>query len=124
MATFESVVNDLVAEFDVTQAKAVEVVNDRLQDMITRSTALRAIKSLGTTVAGQASYVLDPTVAKVLKVYITNGTETTLYDGTATVEDFVDMTAGDVDTGTEHFYVVEPDSDSSITTENLRLYPA
>jgi hypothetical protein len=121
--TFETIVDDLVALFDVTQAKAVAVVNDRLQDMVARSTALRALKSLGTTVAGQASYSLDATVVQVHKVYIVNGTETTLYEGSATLEDFIDLTAAAADT-CGNWYVTEPDTDSSALTENLRLYPA
>jgi hypothetical protein len=123
MATVESIVDDLRAEFDVTQAKALAVLNDRLQDLVTRSTALRAVKSLGTTVAAQTSYALDATIVKVLKVWIVNGTETATYEGTSTLEDFVDLTADDVQTD-GRWYTVEPDSDSSMLTENLRLYPA
>lgn len=121
--TFESIVDDLVSLFDVTQARAVAVLNDRLQDMVARSTALRAIKSLGTTVVDQASYTLDPTVVKVLKVYTVDGTDTTTYEGSSTLEDFIDLTADNAET-CGNLYVTEPDADSSVTTENLRLYPA
>jgi hypothetical protein len=62
-------------------------------------------------------------VVQVHKVYIVNGTETTLYEGSATLEDFIDLTAAAADT-CGNWYVTEPDTDSSATTENLRLYPA
>lgn len=121
--TFESIVDDLVALFDVTQAKAVAVLNDRLQDMVARSTALRAVTVIDTTVADQTSYALDPTIVKVFKVWTDDGTTTTTYEGSSTLEDFIDLTAAQATT-CGNLYVTEADSDSSVTTDNLRLYPA
>lgn len=126
MATFESLADDLVALFDVSQAKAVAVLNDRLQDFVTRSTALRAIVSLGTTTSGTATYALAANVVKVFKVKITYAAGQRNYEGSETVEALWDLDAGAAevtDTDSAYWFVVEPDTDALATTDSLRLYP-
>jgi hypothetical protein len=124
--TFEQVVDVLRAQFDVTQTKAVDTVNDRLQDFVTRSTALRAIVSLGTTTSGTAAYALAANVAKVFKVKVTYAAGQVNYEGSETLEDLWDLDAGTsqvTDSETAYWFVIEPDSDALVTTDNLRLYP-
>jgi hypothetical protein len=124
--TFETIVDDLVALFDVTPTKAVAVVNDRLQDFVTRSTALRAQSTLGTTTSGTASYTLAANIVKVFKVKVDYDAGQINYEGSETLEDMWDLDAGTsevTDTTTAYWYVVEPDTDALATTDSLRLYP-
>jgi hypothetical protein len=122
--TFEQLVDRLLSLFDAGQARAVDVVNERLARMVTEAEYLRKIMSLGTTVAGQASYPLDSTVTKILQVRIDFTDGTVLYDGTETLEDLWRVDAGAADAGPGTFVVIEPDSDGSGNTDNFRLYPA
>jgi hypothetical protein len=124
--TFDDVVDSLTSLFDVTTTKAAAVTNDRLQDMVTRSTALRAITSLGTTVNGTTSYALAANVAKIFKAWVAYTAGTAVYEGTETIEDLVDLDAGladVVDTDTAYWVVIAPDADALATTDNFRLYP-
>jgi hypothetical protein len=124
--TFESIVDDLVALFDVTTTKASAVVNDRLQDFATRSTALRAITSLGTTTSGTSSYALAANVVKVFKIKVAYTSGTINYEGTETIEALWDIDAGTAtvsDSDSSYWFVLEPDSDVDATTDKLRLYP-
>jgi hypothetical protein len=120
--TFEGLVDRLTSLFDVTQARAVDVVNERLSDMVTRSGALRAVVSLGTTVNGTASYTLAPNVVKILRAEVQFVSGTVEYLGVATLEDFWDVAAGrgEFNGGV---IAIEADSDSSATTDNFRLHP-
>src|SRR5689334_14387206 len=123
---FEALVDRLVALYDVGQARAVDVANERLERMVTESKFLRAVKSLGTTVVNQTSYALDPTVVQVLKVRVDFTAGTIIYEGSETLEDLWDVDAGNAidPTGQAAWFVIEPDADSLGTTDNLRLYPA
>lgn len=121
--TFEALCDKIVAGFDVTQQQAVDAANERLSTMVTKAESLRAIISLGTTVASQQSYSLASNVVKVFKVWIdfTAGTQT--YDGAATIEEFIDL-AANLATTNGNWYVTEPDADADMNTENLRIWPA
>jgi hypothetical protein len=67
---FDELVTRLTGLYDVTTTRAAEVANERLQRMVAEAKSLRAIKSLGSTVAAQTSYTLDPTVVHVYKVKV------------------------------------------------------
>jgi hypothetical protein len=117
--TFEGLVDRLQALFDVGQTRCVDVANERLGEMVTSSAALRAIiTSIGPTVANQASYTLAANVANVLKCTINS----VPFEGVASIEDLWDVVNGDADI-TGQVYVVEPDSDASMTTDSIRFYP-
>lgn len=121
---FEDIVDRLTALFDVTQARAVAVANDRLQDFVARSTSLRAIKSLGTTTSGTTSYALDPTIVKILEAKVAYTAGTVIYEATETIEDLWGLDAGTAQAQSDAAWVVlEPDADSTATTDNFRLYP-
>jgi hypothetical protein len=121
--TFEGLVDRLQALFDVGQQRCVDVANERLGRLVADSTGVRAIVSLGTTSANVASYTLAANVVKVLKVQIVFSAGTAIYEGTATLEEFWELTAGNAYSD-GYFYAVEPDADTDATTDNLRLYPA
>lgn len=117
--TFEALVDRLTSLFDATQTRAVDVVNERLNRMVSESESLQAIVSLGTTTAGTASYSLPSNVVNVIRVLI--GTQP--YEGAATLEEFQDIDAGVADTD-GYFYAILPDADSDENTASLRFYPA
>lgn len=117
--TFEGLVDRLMSLFDVGQTRAVDVANERLGRMVAESTALRAVVSLGTTTANVASYTLASNVVKVLKVTI----GTSVYEGSATIEEFFDIAAGNATTD-GYFYAILPDSDADMNTESIQFYPA
>lgn len=121
--TFEALVDRLTSGFDVTQPRAVDVANERLADMVTRSTALRAVISLGTTVANQASYALAANVAKILEITVPYTAGSAIYYGVATLEDLWAVAAGTSEI-TGNVVAIEADSDATMTTDNFRLYPA
>lgn len=122
---FEAMVDRLQTEFDVSQQRAVDVVNERLQILVERTGAIRAIKSLGTTVASQTSYALDSTVLRVLSVKATYSTGTTIYQGSEGIQAMWDADAALVtgSGGTDAFYALDYDTDSDSNTVNLRLWP-
>lgn len=120
--TFEGLIDRLTSLFDVTQARAVDVANERLSDMVARSTALRAVVSLGTTTSGQASYALASNVVKILRAEVQYAAGTTEFEGVATLEDFWDVAAQRSEF-TGPVIAIQPDSDASMTTDNFILYP-
>jgi hypothetical protein len=126
--TFDDLVTRLMALYDVTQARAVDVANERLNRMVAEAKSLRAIKSLGTTVADTASYALDATVVQVFKVKVAYTAGQINYEGTETIEDLWDLDAGTAEVSPSsddaYWFTIEADSDSLQTTDNLRLYPA
>ena len=121
--TFEGLVDRLTSLFDVTQSRAVDVANERLSELVARSGALRAVVSLGTTVSGQASYTLAANVVKILKVEVAYTAGTVEYAGVSTLEDLWDIAAGRAEVR-EPVVAIEADADSSMTTDNFRVYPA
>lgn len=122
--TFEALVDRMVAAFDVTQAQAVAIANERLTRMVVESTAIRAIISLGTTTSGTTSYALAANVAKVLKVQVAYTAGTAIYEGTETIEAMWDLDAGIASAPPDgYWFVIEPDTDTDATTDKLRLYP-
>lgn len=120
--TFEALVDRLTAAFDVTQTHAVDVVNERLGDMVAKSTALRAVVTLGTTVANQSSYALAANVVKILQAKATYTSGTVIYEGVSTLEDLWGVDALDT-TIDGNVIAIEADSDSLATTDNFRIYP-
>lgn len=122
MATFDDVVDELVALFDVTTDRAAKVANDRLQDMVTRSTALRSIRTLATTVSGTPRYSLPATVVKVYRAEVQYTEGTVEYEGLANITDLWDVAAGRSEI-CGAVLAIEPDSDSSATSDNFVLYP-
>lgn len=122
--TFEALVDRLVAQFDVTQAQAVAIANERLSQMAVESTAIRAIISLGTTTSGTSSYTLASNVAKILKAQVPYTAGTTVYEGSETLENLWDVDAGLAEAPDDAAWVViEPDTDTDATTDKFRLYP-
>jgi hypothetical protein len=125
--TFDDLVTRLVSLYDVTTTRAAEVANERLQRMLAEAKSLRAIKTIGTTVANQSSYALDATVVQVYKVKIPYATGTINYEGTESLEDLWDVDSGisePTNPDTAYWFAIEADSDSSQTTDNIRIYPA
>lgn len=120
--TFEALVDRLTALFDVTQAHAVDVANERLADLATKSTAIRAVISLGTTTSGTSSYTLASNVVKIIQAKATYSAGTVIYDGVVSIEDLWDTDVGDT-TISGNVIAIEPDSDTSATTDNFRIYP-
>lgn len=124
--TFEGLVDRLVSLYDVSQTRAVDVANERLQRMATESKGIRSVKSLGTTTAGTSSYALDSTVIQVFKVKVAYSAGTINYEGVVSLEDLWDLdneTAEVADTDSAYWFAIEADTDSSQATDNLRLYP-
>lgn len=117
--TFEDLVTRIVGLYDVTQAHAVDVTNERLNRMVSEAESLQAVLTLSTTVANQTSYSLAANIVNILRVKV--GTQT--YDGSESLESFWDIDNGDAAT-CGFFYALEPDTDSDMNTSNLRLYPA
>lgn len=120
--TFEGLVDRLLTIFDVGQQRAVDVANERLGRMVAESAALRSLANLGTTVAATATYALPANVVQVMRVEIAFAAGTVIYEGTATVDEFWDLAVGNA-YSCGSIYCVEPDADSDMTTDNLRLYP-
>lgn len=123
--TFDDLVDRLTSLYDVTETRAAEVANQRLQRMIAKSKALRAIKSLGTTVADQASYSLSATVVQILNAKATYSDGQVNYTGDVTIDDLWNVDAGRGELDPCGAYIaVEYDDDSDINTSNFRIYPA
>jgi hypothetical protein len=113
--TFDDLVTRLVSLYDVTTTRAAEVANERLQRMLAEAKSLRAIKTIGTTVANQSSYALDATVVQVYKVKIPYTTGTINYEGTESLEDLWDVDSGisePTNPDTAYWFAIEADSDS------------
>jgi hypothetical protein len=113
--TFDQLVDRLVSLYDVGQSRAVDVANERLQRMVSESKSLRAIKSLGTTVASQTSYALDPTIVQVFKVKVAYTAGQINYEGMIAIEDLWDVDSGDAevnDPDNAYWFAIEADSDS------------
>ena len=123
---FDGLVTRLQSLFDVGQTRAVDVANERLAEMVTRSTALRSVRSLGSTVAGQASYTLNENIVKILQIEVAYTAGTKAYNGVATLEDLwaVARHEAEVDPDFDGVVAIEADSDSTMTTDNFRMYPA
>lgn len=68
--TLEQLVDRLVAQFGVTQATVLAVVNERQRDMAIRSRWLLSKKSLGTTTADTATYALPSGVSSVTDIVV------------------------------------------------------
>lgn len=121
--TADELVDRLTSLYDVGETRALAVLNERLGDMVARSTALRAVVTLGTTVADQASYALAANVVQILKAEAQYTDGTVEYEGNVTLQDLWDVAAGDsVITGA--VIAIEADGDSTMTTDNFRVYPA
>jgi hypothetical protein len=124
---FDELVTRLTGLYDVTTTRAAEVANERLQRMVAEAKSLRAIKSLGSTVAAQTSYTLDPTVVHVYKVKVAYTAGQINYEGTESIDALWDIDAGVAeasDPDSAYWFAIEADSDSLQTTDNLRLFPA
>lgn len=123
--TFESLVDRLVSLFDVSQTRAVDVANERLQRMCAAAENIKALRTnLGPTVANQASYALAVDIVQVYRVRVAYTSGTVTFAGSGSLDDIWDLEDGNarVEDGT-NFYVIEPDADGTGTTGNLRLYP-
>lgn len=138
--TFEQLVDRLTSQFDVSQPDAVAVANERLARMVTEAKSLRAIISLGVTTAGQARYSLASNIAKVYKVVLTDddtfpddnvlpaddavpGENANVYEGEVSIEDMWNASVG-LATIVGNVFTIEPNADSDMNTEAIRLYPA
>ena len=94
---FDEMVTRLTSQFDVTSAQAVAFVNERLARLVAESEFLMVTKSLGTTVADQANYVLAADLVDLSAVKIVNGDDTWLYYGTS-LDDLWRQDAGEGET--------------------------
>lgn len=122
--TFEGLVDRLVSLYDVAQTRAVDVANERLQRMASAAKSIRVLRTtLGPTVANQAAYALAVDTVQVFRVRVAYASGTVDFTGTETLEAIWDVLAGNASDGCGNYYVIEPDSDSSGATQNLRLYP-
>jgi hypothetical protein len=126
--TFESLVDKLTSQFEVTQPQAVAFVNERLARMVVESEFLVVSKSLGTTTADVSNYVLDTgitddlTLVDLSLVKITDSAgDTTLYTGIS-IEDLwkVDAGQGEI-VGDGGVWAIDYQADGDL---ELRLEPA
>ena len=128
--TFESLVDKVTSQFEVTQAQAVAFANERLDRMLAESEYLLVAKSLGTTTADTETYVLDTGITddqtlvdlSIVKIEDSSG-DVTLYKGVG-IEDLWHVDAGlaevTVESG-EGVFAIQPQSDGDL---ELRLSPA
>ena len=117
---FDSAVDRLTAQFDVSTTDAAGFLNDRLATMLARSEYSMVKKSLGTTVADQSNYQLDPSLVDLSRVRIDNDGDVTLYDG-ASLERLWDVDADDGVSVDGHVFALDYQADGD---PELRLYPA
>lgn len=140
--TFEQLVDRLTGQFDVSQADAVAVVNERLARMVTEAKSLRAVIAIGTTTATTSRYALPANVAQVYKLVLTDGdtfpeddtlplddtvpgSNANVYEGEVTIEDLWNVSVGTATIGWDHnVFAIEPNADEDMNTESVRLYPA
>lgn len=121
--TFEGLVDRLVSLFDVSQARAVDVANERMQRMAAGAKSIRALRTnLGPTVANQATYALATDIVQVYKVRVAYASGTVTFEGTESLDAIWDLQDGNA-TGTGNWFVVQSDADASEATDNLLLYP-
>lgn len=121
--TFESLVDELRTQFDASQARAVEVVNHRLDELLIRAEALDYVKSLGTTTSGTDTYTLTASVSKLKQIRADYTAGTVLYEGTS-LRTLWDLDVENLVAATDDYYfAVVPDTDDDATTASLRLYP-
>lgn len=119
---FDALVDRLQSLFDVGQTRATDVANERLSSMLGSSKSLRGLVTLGTTVSGTATYALPSTVVEVYRVSVAYTSGTVWFEGTESLDALLDLTAGNA-YGCGNWYAVQPDTDSSMNTENLYLSP-
>lgn len=125
--TFEQLVDRLVSLHDASQARAVEVANERIARMAEESKAVRATVNLGTTVVDQTGYAVTDEIAQVFRIKAAYAAGTVLYEGTESRDALEDLQLGLATVtgcGEGHWYVFDPDSDESAATSNLFLWPA
>lgn len=124
---FDSLVTRLTSLYDVTTQHAADVANERLQRLVAEAKSLRAIKTIGTTVDGTASYTLDPTVVKIIEAKVTYTDGQVNYKGEVNISTLWDLDSGEAvvnnPDGYQYWVAIEPDADSSQTTDGFRLYP-
>lgn len=121
--TFETMVDELRTQFDVTQARAVEVVNHRLDEMLSRSEAMEYYKTLGNTTSGTSTYTLTASVQKLHQIVAAYTAGTVLYEG-APYRLLLDIDVGNVFvTGSDSFFAIVHNTDDDATTASFRLYP-
>lgn len=125
---FDGLCTRLTGLYDVTTTHAAEVANERLKRMVAEAKSLRAIKEIGTTVADQASYSLDPTVVQIIEAKVVYADGQVNYKGEVNISTLWDIDSGEAQVtnsdGYPYWVAIEPDSDSSMTTASFRLYPA
>ena len=121
--TFEGLVDELRTQFDVTQTRAVEVVNHRLQEILARAEALEYRKSLGTTTSGTSTYTLAASIISLGRVRADYSTGTVLYEAIDSRQlDEVDAGLRTLDPDVTVFALLH-DTDDDATTASLRIYP-
>lgn len=124
--TFDDLVDRLVSLYDVTTTRAAAVANERLNRMVTEAKYIRAVKSLGTTTSGTASYSLDASIVGILKAKAVYTAGQVNYEGTESLEDLWDIDAGTatvVSDTNAYWIAIQPDSDSDGTTNSFLLSP-
>lgn len=125
--TADELVDRLTSLYDVTSTHAAAVMNERLQRLVTQAESLRAIKTLGTTVDGTASYTLDPTVVKIIEAKVVYSDGQVNYKGEINISTMWDLDSGEAvvnnPEGYQYWVAVEPDADSDQNTDSFRLWP-
>lgn len=124
--TADDLVDRLVALYDVGTTRATDVLNERLSAMLGQARSLRKLVTIGTTVADQHTYALSADIVEVRRVTVEFTAGTATYKGTESIDALTDLVNGDaVDpTGCGKYYAVQADTDGTMTTANLYLYPA
>jgi hypothetical protein len=123
---FDALCDRLISLYDVGQTRAVDVANERLALMLGQAKSLRKLVTIGTTVADQHTYALDASIVEVRRVTVAFTAGTVTYTGTESIDALLDLASGDaVDpSGCGKWYAVQADTDGTMTTDNLYLYPA
>jgi hypothetical protein len=139
---FDQLVDRLTSLFDVSQARAVDVANERLARMVSEAQSLRASISVGTTTAGLARYSLPSNVVHVYKLMLAEpgsfpddnllpaddevpGSDSQVYEGQVSIEDMWDIQTGRATLSDgAYVFAIEPNADEDMNTEAIRLRPA
>jgi hypothetical protein len=123
--TFESLVDELRTQFDCSQARAVEVANHRLDELLTRSEALDYVKSLGNTTSGTDTYTLTASISKLKQIRADYTAGTVLYEAApGGIRMLWDLDVGNLYANSnEAYFAVLPNTDDDATTASVRLYP-